>query len=150
MELFFAFLSSVFSLLNGKLVQSNQPSVISFYELLTGVVFISVYLFIQRDFSLIFFQLKSSNWIYLLILGVVCTAYAFIISVKVMKFISPYTVMLSVNMEPVYGIILAYLILGDSEKMNPQFYLGAVIILCTVVVNGIIKNKRKRKQLEFD
>jgi drug/metabolite transporter (DMT)-like permease len=60
-----------------------------------------------------------------------------------MKWISPYTLMLTTNMEPVYGIILALLILGDKEHMNPMFYLGALIILMTVIVNGIIKTRKK-------
>ncbi len=53
--------------------------------------------------------------------------------------------MLTTNMEPVYGIILAFLILGDAEQMNTGFYLGAILILCTVILNGILKNARRRK-----
>ena len=49
-------------------------------------------------------------------------------------------------MEPVYGIIIAFLILGDAEQMNTGFYLGAILILCTVILNGILKNARKRKK----
>ena len=60
-----------------------------------------------------------------------------------MKWISPYTVMLTTNMEPVYGILLALLILGEKEYMSPAFYLGAIIILVTVVTNGIIKTRKK-------
>ena len=63
-----------------------------------------------------------------------------------MKWISPYTVMLTINLEPVYGIILALLILGDSENMSPQFYIGTAIILVTVVANGIIKTSGTRKK----
>ena len=59
-----------------------------------------------------------------------------------MKYLSPYTVMLTINLEPVYGIILAVLVFGEKEKMSPQFYIGASIILITVIVNGIIKNKK--------
>jgi drug/metabolite transporter (DMT)-like permease len=83
------------------------------------------------------------DWIYILLLASVCTAYAFIAAVHIMKWISPYTLMLTTNMEPVYGIILALLILGDKEYMNPMFYLGALIILMTVIVNGIIKTRKK-------
>jgi|TARA_R100000963_G_C4611415_1_gene81717 hypothetical protein len=52
-------------------------------------------------------------------------------------------------MEPVYGIILALIVLGDSENMSPQFYYGAAIILLTVIANGIIKitQERKRRRL---
>ncbi|NAS32679.1 EamA family transporter [Flavobacteriaceae bacterium R38] len=144
-----AFLGAVFALLNGKLVQKHQPAVISFYELSAGAFFITIYLLIENDFSSAFFNLNASDWFYLLLLGIVCTAYAFIASVKVMRFISPYTVMLSINMEPVYGIILAYFILGDAEKMSTEFYIGGLIILGTVIANGILKNTAKRKQTLF-
>ncbi len=84
------------------------------------------------------------------ILSSICTAYAFIASVKVMKYLSPYTVMLTINLEPVYAIILALFIFGDKEKMNPEFYLGACIVLGVVLINGIIKNKSviKKKILQ--
>jgi drug/metabolite transporter (DMT)-like permease len=54
--------------------------------------------------------------------------------------------MLTVNLEPIYGIILAFIFLGDSEKMNPLFYLGALLILSTVIANGLSKNKGKLKK----
>ena len=66
-------------------------------------------------------------------------------SIKVMKFLSPYTVMLTINLEPVYGIILALFIFKDSEHMNSLFYVGAAIILLTVIANGIVKNSKKVK-----
>jgi drug/metabolite transporter (DMT)-like permease len=66
-----------------------------------------------------------------------------------MKWIKPYTVMLTINLEPVYGIILALLILGDSENMSAQFYLGALVILVTVITNGIIKTSKRRKRKEL-
>jgi len=63
-----------------------------------------------------------------------------------MKYLSPYTVMLTINLEPIYAIILALFIFGDKEKMNPEFYLGACIVLGVVLLNGIIKNKTTLKQ----
>ncbi len=148
-----AFLSSVFSLINGKIAQQYNPSMISFYELLSGVGVITLYLlgitFFGNEaegFTVSFFQLSTSDWIYMLILASVCTAYAFIGSVQVMRYLSPYTVMLTVNLEPVYGILLAVLIFGNSEKMSPQFYYGALIIIGTVILNGIFKNAKKRKR----
>lgn len=149
-----AFLSAVFTLMNGKLIKETAPSVISFYELATGVVAISVYLlFITftsegiSGFNSEFFQLSSSDWIYLLILSSICTGYAFIAAVSVMKHLSPYTVMLTTNLEPVYGILLAFLFFGNDEKMDPQFYFGAAIILLTVILNGYLKTKRKIKTI---
>ena len=141
-----AFLGALFSVLNGKLAIKYKASVISFYEIFFGMLCISVYLGVSGSFSTEFFQLSTNDWIFLLILASVCTAYAFIASIHVMKWISPYTVMLTINMEPVYGIILALLILGDSENMSPQFYYGAAIILVTVIINGINKTSRERKK----
>lgn len=140
--LFASFLSALFSVINGLYVQKYEGSVISFYQLFFGVLCITGYLLITGGFTLEFFQLSNSDIMYLLILSSVCTAYAFVVSVNVMKYLSPYTVMLSINLEPVYGIILALIIFGEKEKMTPQFYLGALIIIATVVINGIIKAKK--------
>lgn len=149
-----AFLSAVFTLMNGKLIKETAPSVISFYELLTGVAAISIYLAIlsfwsdgEKGFNVDFFMLSSEDWLYLLILASICTAYAFIAAVAVMKHLRPYTVMLTINLEPVYGIFLAFLIFGSKEQMNPQFYYGAALILSTVILNGYLKTKRKIKKL---
>ncbi|GBF22448.1 EamA domain-containing membrane protein RarD [Arenibacter algicola] len=141
-----SFLSATFSLINGKLTQEQRPSVISFYEVGSGVLFLSIYLVFSGSFDQKFFQLSVNDWMYIFILASVCTAYAFIASVKILKYISPYTVMLTINLEPVYGIILAFLLLGESEKLNPLFYVGALLILTTVVANGILKNRKKLKK----
>ena len=142
-----AFLSALFSVVNSKYAKMYDSTVISFYELLGGVLCFSVYLLFTNNFTQDFFTLKTSDWLYLLLLSSVCTAYAFITSVKVMKFISPYTVMLTINLEPVYGIILALLIFKEKEKMSPAFYFGAVIILSTVILNGIIKYRMRNKNI---
>ena len=139
-------LSATFSLINGKLTQEQRPSVISFYELGSGVLFLSIFLLFSGSFDQKFFQLSSNDWLYIFILASVCTAYAFIASVRILKYISPYTVILTNNLEPVYGIVLGVLFLGDSEKMKPLFYVGALLILITVVANGILKNRKKLKK----
>jgi len=141
-----SFLSATFSLINGKLTQQLRPSIISFYELGSGVLFLTIYLSVSASFNQNFFQLSLNDWTFIFVLASICTAYAFIASVKILKYISPYTVILTGNLEPVYGIILAFLILGDSEKMNPLFYVGALLILMTVVANGILKNRKKLKK----
>jgi drug/metabolite transporter (DMT)-like permease len=141
-----SFLGSLFAVLNGLFIKKYSASSISLYQLLFGTLFITFYLFLNNSFSISFFSLQKSDWIYLLILSSICTAYAFIASVKVMKYLSPYTVMLTINLEPVYAIILALFIFGDKEKMKPEFYLGACIVLGVVLINGIIKNKSLIKQ----
>ncbi|GAA4040217.1 DMT family transporter [Flavobacterium chungnamense] len=138
-----AFLSASFAVINSKFVKDYDPSVISYYELGGGVLFFSIFLLFTNSFNSEFFQLTTSDFVYLLILSSVCTAYAFIASTAVMKFLSPYTVMLTINLEPIYGIILAVIIFEDKEQMSPQFYVGAVIILLTVILNGILKSRLK-------
>ncbi|MEP0262962.1 DMT family transporter [Dokdonia sp.] len=139
-----ALLAAIFTLVNGKFVHKHNPTKISFYELLIGSFFITLYLaFAKADtfFSINFFALPYTDWIYLLVLATICTAYAFIASVKVMKHLSPYTLMLTINLEPVYGILLAFMVLGDKEQMSPEFYYGAIVILVVVIANGILKNR---------
>lgn len=145
-----AFLSSLFAVLNGSFLKQHTATVISFYEFLSGVFFISLYLvFFMDGFNYDFFNISSSDFIYLFILASICTAYAFIASVYVMKHISPYTVVLTYNLEPVYGILMAIILFPEKEKMSSSFYYGALLIIVTVLMNGILKNSRrlKRKKL---
>ena len=138
-----AFLSALFAVINSKFVKEHDPTVISFYELSGGVLFLTLFLVISNSFNAEFFILTTTDFLYLLILSSVCTAYAFIASTAVMKFLSPYTVMLTINLEPIYGIILAVIIFKDKEKMSLEFYIGALIILSTVLLNAIIKSRMK-------
>lgn len=136
-----SFLSALFSVFNGIFIKKYSGETISLYQLFFGVLVISIYLLFTNKFSISFFEVARLDWLYLVVLSSVCTAYAFIASVNVMKYISPYTVMLTINLEPIYAIILALFIFGDKEKMNPEFYFGAFIVLFVVLLNGIIKNK---------
>lgn len=141
-----SFLGALFAVLNGVFIKEYDANRISFYQLLFGTLFVTIYLLLNNTFTSSFFSLSNSDWFYLFVLSSVCTAYAFIASVKVMKYISPYTVMLTINLEPIYAIIFALLIFGDKEKMQPEFYLGACIVLGVVLINGIIKNKSTLKE----
>jgi drug/metabolite transporter (DMT)-like permease len=145
-----AFLSALFSVVNGQYANKHEATVISFYELAGGVTFFTLVLLFNQSFSFSFFQLSLSDLGYLLILSSICTAYAFIASVKVMKHISPYTVMLTINLEPIYGILLAVLIFKEKEQMSPTFYVGALIILSTVLMNGLVKYYLKKKKLRLN
>lgn len=142
-----AFFSTLFAVINGKFVKLYSASVISFYEFVSGVVFITLFIMFFRDgFSFEFFDLSFSDKIYLFILASVCTAYSFIAVVHIMKQISPYTVVLSYNLEPIYGIILAIILFPQKEKMSTEFYIGAAIIISTVILNGILKKSNKLKR----
>ena len=140
-----SFLSALFSMINAKFASEYEPSVVSVYEIIGGVAILSIYMLYMGDFNPSFYTLGTWDWIFLAILGVICTAYPFVGSIKIMKHISPYTVMLSINLEPVYGIILAVLLFPEKEKMGTPFYIGGIIILITIVLNVIIKNYKQGK-----
>ena len=141
--LFSVFMGVLFTLFNGKLIQKYDSTVITIYEFFAGFLFVTAYLLFGGKFTYAFFDISGRDWMLILVLASVCTAYAFTASVHVMRRLSPYTVMLTTNMEPVYGILLAYFLIGESERMSTSFYIGAAIILVTVILNGIIKNRSK-------
>ena len=142
--LFSVFVGVLFTIFNGKLIQKYDPTVITLYEFFAGFLFVSVYLWVDGKFNTNFFIISGKDWILILILSSIFTAYAFTASLQVMRKLSPYTVMLTTNLEPVYGIFLAYLIIGEDEKMSVPFYIVSVIILITVILNGVVKHFQKQ------
>ena len=136
-------LSSLFVVINAILVRHHAASLISFYELIGALVGLSLYL-LWMETPAEWFRLSGADLGWLLALGLLCTAFAYIAAVEVMRILSPYTVMLTVNLEPVYGIILALLIFGDTEYMSPGFYGGAGIVLLTILGNALIKQRESK------
>jgi len=133
---------ALFSVYNSKLIKSYRGSKIAFYELFFAGVFLTVILIVKNDFSGSYFQLSQSDWFYLLLLAVICTAYPFVVATNLLKKMSPFTIVLTNNLEPVYGIILALIIFGEKEQMSIQFYVGAAIIFSSVLLNGILKSRK--------
>ena len=135
-------LSVLFSILNGYLIKNHSSLQISFYEILFGLIIISFgILFSDIQFPLLI-SIKFTDWIYIFILGSLCTAYAFVASTYILKFISPYTMMMSLNLEPIYGIIFSLIIFGEKEYMSIQFYIGSGIIFLGVIGNILYKYKK--------
>ena len=135
-------LSVLFSILNGYLIKNHSSFQISFYEILFGLLIISfIILFSDIQFPLLI-SIKFTDWIYIFILGSLCTAYAFVASTYILKFISPYTMMMSLNLEPIYGIVFSLIIFGEKEYMSIQFYIGAGIIFLGVIGNILYKYKK--------
>jgi drug/metabolite transporter (DMT)-like permease len=144
--LFSALFSTLFAVINGRFIEQHSATVISFYEFISGVLFLTVFILLTgKSFDAAFFTLSNEDWIYLFILASICTAYAFIGSVEVMRYISPFTVILSYNLEPLYGIAIALYLFPETEQMSPQFYLGAILVLVTVLFDAIFKNYNGRK-----
>lgn len=132
--------ASLFSILNSKLVKTNDASKISFYEMVGALFWISVFMLFTNNFNENLY-LSIADFLYLFLLGTICTAGAYVASVMVMREISPFRVALASNLEPIYGIILAWIIFGQREVMSAGFYVGAVIILIAVFLYPIIRHR---------
>lgn len=135
-----ALLASIFAIINSKLIQKGSAPLISFYEMLGATLWISAYMLITDRFDK-GLLLNQSDLIFLLILGVVCTAMAYVVAVAVMRELSAFTVALATNLEPVYGILLAWIFFGSAEQMSLGFYAGAAIVLGTVFLYPFFKSK---------
>lgn len=150
MALVSALLSAIFSTINGRFTQRHNPYQITFYEMAGACLFSFLFMPLYSEFMTdgvgIQWSWSGNDWFWLLILGGICTVYAFSVSVELMKRLSVFTVNLTINLEPVYGIILAVLIFGESEKMTPQFYLGTAIILISVLSYPVFNYWNKRRK----
>jgi drug/metabolite transporter (DMT)-like permease len=134
--------------MNGLMIKRVSSTVISYVELWFGLIGLSVYLLITGGFTGEFFTLNNNDILGLVLLAGICTAFPFIASVNLMKHLSPYTITLTVNLETVYGIILAIFIYHENKELSLTFYLGVVIILFAVFFNAWLKsnpNVFKRK-----
>ena len=141
-----ALTSSLFTVWNSLLVKRIPSPVISAYELGGGFVALTIYLLCTGTLNMEFVTIPNTDWAWLILFSIVGTAFPFIASVNLMKYISPYTVTLTVNLETIYGIILAYFIWKKDEAMTPGFYLGTLIILATIFGNGLMKNYLRNKE----
>lgn len=138
-----AFLAALFTVINSKQIKNRPAETICLYEMIGGFCGLSLFLLFSGGFEGFDFFISSSDWLWLLLLGTVCTAGAFVMGIAVMKNLSPYAVVLATNLEPVYGILFAWIIFGEKEHMTNGFYVGAGIVLLTVFTYPVIKRKLK-------
>lgn len=134
-------LAALFTVINSKLVEGKEPIHISVVELSTGMFATLCYLLVRDGAGFWPEEISGWDWMNLTILGLVATSFAFVVSVDVMKVVSPFTVALTLNLEPVYSIIIALLLYGEKEFMSAGFYLGTVLLIATVALNTIIKRR---------
>jgi drug/metabolite transporter (DMT)-like permease len=139
-----AIFAALFGTLNSMLIRTGEAYVIGFYELLAGLVVLSLILIVSEEVSVHFFSIGSRNWLLLLALGTIATAFATVGAVWVTRELTPFTVALTINLEPVYSIILAVILYPEEEKMSPQFYLGAAVILAALFINAFVKSRRRK------
>lgn len=142
-----AVLCSIFTILNKKLVGTHSPGNLLFYELVSGfsllTLLLPLYLFALPTDK--YFP-DTSDWIYLLIFSLVCTVYALRLSYQALKVVTPFTMNLSVNLEPIYGILLAFFIFHEEKDLNGGFFVGTFLIILSVVIHSIYRFRVVRKE----
>lgn len=146
LSIFSAFLASWFTVLNARIVKRVKAKVMSFYELLSAFIIISPYLIFSGNTPWNSVPVPA-DWIWLLLLGIVCTAFAFLMSIHIMRSLPPFTVSIAINLEPIYAMVLAAWIWPDSEIMDAGFYIGAVIVLSAIFLNGVFKRRQLKRQV---
>ena len=146
LSLISAFLAAVFSIMNKNINNKINPGTITFYELGTGFLLLTILLPVWFSINNSSFQLPSTlDFIYLIILGVICTTFAFTISLYALQKIDTFTMNLSLNLEPIYSIILAIIIFKEHELLGIQFYVGSLIIFSSIVLHGILLMRERRR-----
>lgn len=142
-----AMFAAVFSTLNAQMVKRIDSVNLGFYEMTSATVVVGAYLLLKGDMS---FDISTNDMLWLLVLGIVATAFAFVISIEVMKELSPFTVGLTINLEPIYTIILALIIFGSDEKMTWGFYVGTAILILAIFLDTLVRRRAKKALLKAE
>jgi drug/metabolite transporter (DMT)-like permease len=142
-----AMFAAVFSTFNAQMVKRIDSVNLGFYEMSSATIVVGAYLLLKGDMS---FDLSSNDILWLLVLGIVATAFAFVISIEVMKELSPFTVGLTINLEPIYTIILALIIFGSDEKMTWGFYVGTAILILAIFLDTLVRRRAKKALLKAE
>ncbi len=139
-----SFLAAVFTSYNKKYIVEGKELEISLIELASGLLFLCLFLpwiALKTEFSII---PSSTDGFYILVLALLCTTLPFVLSMKALNKLSAFTSTLIVNLEPVYGILLAALLLGQHKELDPKFYLGVLLILIVVLIFPLVSSRNKQ------
>lgn len=136
---------AIFALINARLVKRIDPYVITFYEMIGSMGSIALFLPIYRDRwaddGLLRLVPAGMDWVWILLLAWLCTVYAYSAAVELFRRISVFLFQITLNLEPVYGILMALVVFGEAEQMTAMFYIGAFVIFCAVVAFPFAKRK---------
>ncbi|MCB0506803.1 MAG: DMT family transporter [Chitinophagales bacterium] len=148
--IFAALLAAFYGILNKKYTQDIPPNEIMLVQMVCSSLFLTICLpfIIKFNHSSFIFPNKI-DLIYLIILSVFCTAIPFNLFLHALKASDAFTTALINNLEPIYGIILAAILLGENKELNSNFYIGTLIILSAVFIHALLNNKSFRKRLKF-
>lgn len=146
-----ALMAALFSVLNLRMnMDGIKSSSLTVYELITAGLVLGIILFFTGNITPDFFVVDSTNLFWLLILGIVCTSAPFMLMIDVANKLGAFTSSLTINLEPVYSIILAIFILNENEVLGTNFYIGALFIIFIVFLNPILKFYLSKRGRVFD
>lgn len=134
-------LLAIFAVINSHFIKHLPAHTITLYEMGGAFLFCLLFLPVYQLFWAEELNLSPSkmDWVYISILAIVCTVYAYSLGIELMKRISVFVIQLTLNLEPVYGIILAVFVLDESRYLNLPFYIGTGVILLSVLIYPLIK-----------
>ncbi len=130
--------SSIFPIFNKGLLKTYSPKILTLYELGGGLLVLTVLTpFYIMKFPATYFLPTGIDWICLLVMAWLCTVLSFDLQLQALKKISAFTTTLTYNLEPIYGIILAFIIFKENEQLNKQFYIGVLLIITAIVLQMV-------------
>jgi drug/metabolite transporter (DMT)-like permease len=140
------FTSALFSVFNARMVTRVPSFTITFYEMAGIVLTLTIALPVYGLLSSAELQLSPSaeDWLWIALLAGVCSIYAYSVAVELMKKVSVFLIQLTLNLEPVYGIIMAVIIFKQQERMGWNFYVGTLVILAAVASYPLLKRRFDR------
>jgi drug/metabolite transporter (DMT)-like permease len=142
--------SALFPIYNKRLLLVYTPKILTLYEMGGGLLALTVLIpFYLMQFPALYYVPTATDWLWLLVLAWLCTVLSFDLQLNALKKISAFTANLTYNLEPVYGIILAFIFYKENEQLHPQFYMGVLLILLAVVLQ-MFRIRRQYKRLDAD
>lgn len=140
-----ALLLAIFSSYEKKWINAVDPEHMTMMQMIGAWVTMSFWLGGEKLlFGIERFWPDGQDTIYLLILGLVCTCVAWVLCTRAVRHVTAYDSIMVINLEPVYGIVMAFAILHDHKELNTSFYIGAGIILVSVIIHPIWQKRYAR------
>jgi drug/metabolite transporter (DMT)-like permease len=141
---------SLFNIFNKPILETNEPVMVSLIEIGTGFLFLTCILpFYTSFFGIEKVVPDSKDWILLFILAFFCTHLTLILSLSALKYLDAFTLNLSINLEPIYGIALAFFLYSEYKMLNYRFFIGGLLILFSVLMHGYYQAKKVKQSAEI-
>lgn len=138
-------LASVFAVINARYTERIAVGAITLYEMAGAAfsiaLFLPFYRWLWLDDGALKLAPTTHDWIYLLILAGVCTVFAFVVMLRLMRKIPVFFIQLTINLEPVYGILMALVVFGETERMDVRFYIGTFIIISSIIAYPFLRRR---------